>query len=108
MKEKIYKISDSNTPIVEPIIKDEHINFMHMVFEEGSAFKTHYSNANLYMTVVKGILSISLDDGEFIKYEKNTVLNIPFNTKMQIHNHDAELLELYVIKSPGPGPYYEK
>jgi quercetin dioxygenase-like cupin family protein len=103
MIEKIFTISDSNIPVTEAVIKDDNINFMHMVFEEGGVLKTHYSNANLYMTVVKGTLSISLDDGEYRKYEKNTVLNIPFKTKMNVQNHDKDILELYVLKTPAPG-----
>ncbi|MDC7248687.1 MAG: cupin domain-containing protein [Sphaerochaetaceae bacterium] len=106
MKEEIFKISDSNTPVVEAVIKDENINFMHMVFKGGESLKTHYSNANVYMTVIKGILSLSLDDSPFKKYEENTVIKIPFNTKMMVQNHDAEILEIYVIKSPAPGTYY--
>jgi quercetin dioxygenase-like cupin family protein len=106
MKEEIFKISDSNKAIVEAVIKDENINFMHMVFNSGESLKTHHSNANVYMTVVKGILSLSLDDSPFTKYEENTVIKIPFNTKMMVQNHDEEILEIYVIKSPAPGEYY--
>lgn len=108
MKEEIFKISDSNIPIVEAVIKDENINFMHMVFNNKESLKTHYSNANVYMTVVKGILSLSLNDGPFKNYTKNTVIKIPFNTKMMVHNHNQDILEIYVIKSPAPGKYYLK
>lgn len=105
MIEEIYKISDSNKPIIEAVIKDENLNFMHMVLLTGEKLKTHYTNANVYMTVVKGTLSLSLEDNEFKQYEKNTVLKIPYNTKMDAQNHGTEILELFVVKAPAPGNY---
>ncbi len=108
MKEEIFKMNKIDTSVVEAVIKDENINFMHMVFNNGESLKTHYSNANVYMTVVKGILSLSLNDLPFMKYENNTVIKIPYNTKMKVQNHDEDILEIYVIKSPAPGKYYSK
>ncbi len=103
MIEKIFKMSDNNESVIEPIIQDENIHYMHMVFKKDEKLRTHYANANVYMTVREGILSISLNDGSFNKYEKNTVLKIPFNTKMDVQNHDEETLEIIVVKSPSPG-----
>ena len=108
MIEKVYKLSDSNKPIIEPVIKDENINFMHMVLLKDESLKTHYTNANVYMTVVKGVLSLSLEDKDFVQYEKNTVLKIPYNTKMDAQNHGEDILELFVVKAPAPGKFYEK
>ncbi|MGD1823499.1 MAG: hypothetical protein ACPKM0_12165 [Pleomorphochaeta sp.] len=103
MKEKLYKMSDNNQSVVEAVIKDDNINYMHMVLLANENLKTHYTNANVYMTVREGTLSIKLNDGEFVEYEKNTVINIPYNTKMDAQNHTEELLELIVIKAPAPG-----
>ncbi|MDD4103806.1 MAG: hypothetical protein PHU89_02210 [Bacilli bacterium] len=102
MIEKVFKMSSSDLHVIEPVIKDENIHFMHMVLGEGESLKTHYTNANLYMTVVKGILSLSLQDEPFKKYEKGTILRIPINIKMNAQNHDKEILELYVVKAPKP------
>ncbi|NCD04591.1 MAG: hypothetical protein EOL97_00570 [Spirochaetia bacterium] len=102
MKEKIYTMSDNNTKIIEAVIKDENLHYMHMVLFQNESLNPHYSNANVYMTVREGKLSLSLNDGEYIVYEKNTVVNIPFNTKMNVQNHNKEVLELIVIKAPAP------
>ena len=41
------------------------------------------------MTVIRGRLSIGLDDQEMHKYEAGTLLKIPFQTKMNVRNvHD--------------------
>ncbi len=108
MKREIFKISDSNKPVIEPVIQDENLHFMHMVLLEGESLRTHYTNANVYMTVVKGTLSISLDESDFEKHDKNTVLKIPFNVKMDVQNHDSDILELFVVKAPAPGKFYTK
>jgi len=102
MIEKVYKMSSSDLHVIEPVIKDENIHFMHMVLSEGEALPPHYTNANLYMTVVKGILSLSLENEPFNKYEKGTILQIPFNIKMNAQNKDKDILELYVVKAPKP------
>jgi len=107
MIEKIFKMSNNNESVIEPIIQDENIHYMHMVFKRNEKLRTHYANANVYMTVREGVLSISLDDGPFNKYVKNTVLKIPYNTKMDVQNHDETTLEIIVVKSPSPGnPIY--
>ena len=108
MIEKVYKMSDSDKSVIEPVIKDENINFMHMVLLKGEALKTHYTNANVYMTVVKGTLSLSLENGNIATYENNTVIKIPFNTKMDAKNLNEETLELFVVKAPAPGEFYSK
>jgi len=102
MKEKIYTMSDNKSNVIEAVIKDENLHYMHMVLFQNESINTHYSNANVYMTVREGKLSLSLNNGEYNIYEKNTVVNIPFNTKMDVQNHDKEALELIVIKAPAP------
>jgi len=100
MKEKIYKMSESSEHIIEAVIKDDNINYMHMVLLEGEKLKTHYTNANVYMSVREGSLSLKLNDKDFVNYERNTVINIPYNTKMDAQNHSKDVLELIVIKAP--------
>lgn len=102
MIEKVYKISTGNEKIVEKIIDDENINYIHMVFNKGEGLPEHFSNSNVYMTVIRGILDIGLDEQSIIKYNKGTLLKIPVNTKMNVKNLDEEVLELIVVKAPAP------
>ena len=60
------------------------------------------SNSNVYMTVVRGKLSIALDDQEIHVYEEGTLLKIPENTKMNVKNLNELVLELIVVKAPAP------
>ncbi len=102
MIETIYKLKQSNEKLVEKVILHEHLHYMHMIFLEGEGLPEHNSNANLYMTVIKGTLSLKLNNQENHKYNVGTVLNVPTQTLMNVKNLDQDVLELIVIKSPPP------
>jgi quercetin dioxygenase-like cupin family protein len=73
-----------------------------MVFPTGEGLPEHFSNANVYMTVVRGRLSIGLDDQAVHAYPAGTLLKIPCKTKMNVRNLDEAVLELIVVKAPAP------
>jgi quercetin dioxygenase-like cupin family protein len=54
------------------------------------------------MTVIRGIVSLQLDEQDYYAYPTGTVLKIPFNTKMILNNFNPETLELILIKAPPP------
>lgn len=102
MIEQIYNLSRGNEKAVEKVIFDENIHYLHMVFNKGEGLPEHFSNSNVYMTVVRGELSIGLNDQEIHKYEAGTLLKIPYQTKMNVKNLNEETLELIVVKAPAP------
>jgi quercetin dioxygenase-like cupin family protein len=102
MVEKVYKITSSDEKLIEKVLFDENLNYLHMVFQCNEGLPEHMSNSNVYMTVIRGTLSIGLNDENIHKYEKNTLLKIPVNTKMNVKNLDNEVLELLVVKAPAP------
>jgi quercetin dioxygenase-like cupin family protein len=102
MVEKVYNMTFSDSRTVEMLISDENINYLHMVFNKGEGLPEHFSNSNVYMTVLKGILSIELDEQEVHEYNKGNILKIPFKTKMNVGNKHDEILELIIVKSPAP------
>ena len=103
MIEKVYKMSTRTENVIEPVIKDDYIHYMHMVLLKDEALPTHFTNANIYMTVVSGTMHLSLSDGEFRIYPSGSVINVPFRIKMIAQNRDEETLELIVVKTPAPG-----
>jgi len=108
MIEEVLKYYIGDETKVEKLIMDENINYIHMTFENGEGLPEHFSNSNLYMTVLRGNLSIQLDDQEDHIYEKGSILQIPFNVKMNVRNKHDEVLELLVVKAPAPKNYIEK
>ncbi len=102
MIEQIFKLTSGNKKTVERVIMDENIHYMHMIFEANEGLPVHFSNSNVYMTILRGRLSIGLNDQNIHEYEAGTVLKIPFNTKMNVNNMHQDVLELTVVKAPAP------
>ena len=102
MIEKEYKLSKTNDKAIEKVILDENLHYLHMVFNKDDGLPVHFSNSNVYMTVICGRLSIGLDEQEIHEYEAGTLLKIPFQTKMNVRNTHDETLELIVVKAPAP------
>ena len=102
MIEQEYKLSTRNEKAIEKVIFDENVHYLHMVFNQGEGLPEHFSNSNVYMTVIRGTLSIGLEEQEIHEYQAGTVLKIPFNTKMNVRNLHPGTLELIVVKAPAP------
>jgi len=52
MIEKEYKLSKINDKVIEKVLLDENIHYLHMVFNKTEGLPEHFSNSNVYMTVV--------------------------------------------------------
>ena len=102
MVEKVFTLSTGNDKIVEKVIMDENLHYMHMVFNKDEGLPEHFSNSNVYMTVIRGTLSIALDEQEIHEYNAGSILKIPFQTKMNVKNLHSETLELIIVKAPAP------
>lgn len=102
MIEEVFKLSKSADKTVEKVIQDDNLDYIHMIFNQNEGLPLHYSNSNVYMTVLQGQLSIGLDEQEVKVYPAKTLLKIPYRTKMNVRNTYDELLELLVIKAPAP------
>ena len=102
MIEQVYKMILGDKKAVEKIIFDENVHYLHMVFNENEGLPEHYSNSTVYMTVLRGMLSIQLDEQDNHEYEAGTVLKIPIKTKMNVRNLHTDTLELIVVKAPAP------
>ncbi len=102
MIEQIYELSTRDEKVIEKIIQDENIHYNHMILRKNDGLPEHYSNSTVYMTVVRGMLSIGLNDQIVRQYDRGTLLKIPKNTKMNVKNLSDDVLELIVVKSPAP------
>lgn len=105
MLAKNYQFSVTESKVIEKIIDDENINLNHMVLTLGTGLPEHHANSNVYMIVIRGVMSIKLDDEEEKLYGPGNIIKIPFKTKMNVNNKHDELLEFFVVKSPNPKDY---
>ena len=104
MVEQIFTLARGDEKAIEKVLLDENLHYLHMVFNKDEGLPEHFSNSNVYMTVIRGKLSIGLNDQEMHEYEAGTLLKIPFQTKMNVKNLQDNTLELIVVKSPAPNP----
>lgn len=88
--------------VIEKIVDDENVVINHMVLPKGKGLPEHYSNSHVYMIVTGGQMTIKLNDNEPNVYSKGSILNIPFNIRMNVNNFSEELLEFFVVKAPNP------
>ena len=102
MVEQVFRFSVSDEKVVERVLFDENIHYIHMIFNKDEGLPIHFSNSNVYMTVVRGTLSIGLNEQEIHEYESGTLLKIPNKTKMNVRNLHDGTLELIVVKAPAP------
>ena len=104
MIEKKYQYSTAEITrlLMEKIVDDENVNINHICVPPGEAVPTHVSNSHVHQIIVRGCLSLSLEDGEFANYQAGDVFAIPFNQKMVIQNRGSEPLEFFVVKAPNP------
>ena len=102
MIEQNFKLSVTDEKAVEKIIMDENIHYIHMVFRNGEGMPEHFSNSTVYMTVIRGKLSLALGEQDDHLYQKGDLLKIPVNIKMNVRNKHEEVLELIIVKAPAP------
>ncbi|NLF80493.1 MAG: cupin domain-containing protein [Clostridia bacterium] len=102
MIEKVYQLTRSETKTVERLIMDENLHYAHIILPPGETTPPHPSNANVYLTVVRGELTLRLEDQEAKIYEADSLLTIPQGTQMDIRNQGQSALELIIVKAPPP------
>lgn len=105
MIEEVFTLSRSEERNVDKVVQDDNLDYIHMIFNKNEGLPEHFSNSNVYMTVLRGMLSISLDEQETHTYPAGTLLKIPYKTRMNVRNEHEDRLELLVIKAPAPKNY---
>ena len=100
MIEQVYKLTVDKERVIEKIIHDENIQYNHLLLNMNEGLPERCTNSTVYLTVLRGTLSIRLGDQERHKYEVGSVLKIPRNIIMNVRNTSEEVLELIIIKAP--------
>ena len=105
MIERVYRLGQlkaGQEKLVEKVVVDKYLNYIHMILPPGQGLPEHNSNANLYMTVVAGVLTLGLNGEESRNYERGNLVTIPKGIKMNVTNQNNDVLELIVVKVPPP------
>ncbi len=107
MIEKPFPYTESDEKVVERIIDADVAMINHVVLPVGERLPEHFSDSNVFLTIVRGTLSMQLGDQEPHRYTKS-VVQVPFHTKMNITNDADEPVEFFIVKAPHPGVYKEE
>lgn len=107
MIEKVYDYTLGNEKTIERIVADKNVNINHMILNKGECLPEHYSNSNVYMTVIRGTVTLTLNDKPSETFKTGKIINIAYNTKMNVCNTEDEVLEIFVIKAPAPENYQQ-
>ncbi|ADG13343.1 cupin domain-containing protein [Methanocaldococcus infernus] len=103
MIEKVYNFTtNANKKLIEKIVNTEHVIINHMVLPKGEKIPKHISNSYVHLIIIKGEMTLTLEDQEPNLYKEGSIVYVPFNTKMLIENKTSDLLEFFVIKAPHP------
>jgi quercetin dioxygenase-like cupin family protein len=102
MVEEAFQLSRGDEKAIERVVQDENIHYLHMVFRQNEGLPEHCSNSNVYMTILRGQLSIQLNDQNVHMYGAGSLLKIPYQTKMNVKNLHTDTLELIIVKAPAP------
>jgi quercetin dioxygenase-like cupin family protein len=107
MLESVYGFWAGDAKRIEKIIDDDPVLINHMILPKGEGLPEHYSNSNVYMIIVRGAMTLKLNEQEPHLYTSGHIINIPYKTKMNVSNHDDPALEFFVVKAPNPRHYKE-
>lgn len=94
--------------LIEKVVDDNNVAINHMILNKGEALPTHNANSNVYMIVVRGTVTLHLEENPDVSYSAGNIVNIPYDTKMDVKNTHDEQLEFFVVKSPNPKFYGAK
>lgn len=108
MIEKTYNFTRTEDRVIEKIVADDNLAINHMVLNRGQALPEHFSNSNVYMIVIRGIVTLQLADQPPRSYPAGTIVNIPHDIKMNVSNQQEETLEFFVVKAPSPSVFEKK
>lgn len=100
MVEKFYFVSQCNSKTVETLISDDNVDINHIILPYKESLPTHTANSNVYMIILRGGVSIKLNDQEEHTYQAGYIVNIPIGTQMKLYNKDLKCAEFFIVKSP--------
>ena len=96
--EKVYNYTITDQEIFENIFKDEKLLMNHVIVPPGKVFPKHPTDAIVYILIIQGELSITIEDNESKTFKAGQLVNIPKGVSTELGNMGESSLELFVVK----------
>ena len=93
-----FRYIQTDEKTIERVVQDDTLHINHMILPHGEGFPEHTANAQVYMTVLRGRLTLYLNGTQTDGYTAGDILKISRGTVMQGWNEHAETLELLIVK----------
>ncbi|WP_105616561.1 cupin domain-containing protein [Vallitalea okinawensis] len=93
-----FEFTQTEDDLFENILKTEDMLLNHVVMEVGKAFPRHATDAEVFMIINKGEVTVELEVGSEQTFSAGQVLNIPMGTETTLSNKSQSITELFVIK----------
>jgi quercetin dioxygenase-like cupin family protein len=105
MIEKISGFTVANEKTIEKLVNEDPVQINHIILPKDDRLPEHDSNSNVYLIILRGTMTIRLDEQEPHRYDHGQIVNVPCGVKMNIGNFTDVNLEFFVVKSPNPKHY---
>lgn len=102
MLEGCFFFAQAESKQIERVMEDDNVGINHIVLGVGDALPEHHSNSHVYLIVIRGTVSLQLDEQESHEYARGAIVHIPYQTKMNVSNNHREVLEFFIVKAPSP------
>jgi quercetin dioxygenase-like cupin family protein len=96
--EKVYQYTLTDQEIFENVFTDEKLLMNHVIVPSGKIFPKHPTDAIVYALIVKGELSVTIENNATKTFKAGQLVNIPKGANTELGNKGDKPLELFVIK----------
>ncbi len=96
--EKVYQYTITDQELMENVFKDEKLLMNHVIVPAGKVFPKHPTDAIVYALIIRGELSVTIEDNALKTYRAGQLVNIPKGANTELGNRGDEPLELFVVK----------
>lgn len=99
MIENVLGYTTETKDIFEEILDKGVYRLNHVIIEPGKIFPAHPTDAQVTIIVIKGILTLKLEEQDRAYYEEGHVVEVPKATLSELGNTSQGYTEVFVIKS---------
>ncbi len=96
--EKVYQYTITDQEIFENVFKDEKLLMNHVVVPPGKVFPQHPTDAIVYALIIRGELSVAIENNALKTFKTGQLVNIPKGVSTELGNRGDEPVELFVVK----------
>ncbi len=97
--EEIYSYTLTDEEIFENVFTEESLLMNHAVIPPGKVFPAHPTDASVHALIIRGDLSVALEDGAANTYTRGQLVHIPKGVLSELGNRGTEPVELFIVKS---------